>query len=70
VLGASADRPALMLDGIQAAPQTAASQQYPLSLPIYLVALREPHGPLRALLSWLQSADGQRLVGENYGQVG
>ncbi|MGH2535836.1 MAG: substrate-binding domain-containing protein [Candidatus Promineifilaceae bacterium] len=60
---------ALELDGVAAGPETLASQAYPLTAPLYFVSPAEPQGALRAWLAWLQSAEGQTLIGENVGRV-
>lgn len=50
-------------------PQNTATQSYPLTVPLYFVAPAEPQGELRAFLAWLQSAEGQAIVGEKLGRV-
>ena len=57
------------IDGIAPTPETAASQDYPLTVPLYFVAKQEPQGELRAFLAWLQSAEGQTTVSETVGSV-
>ncbi|MFK7800455.1 MAG: substrate-binding domain-containing protein [Anaerolineae bacterium] len=49
---------------------TVRSQQYPLTIPIYLVALSEPKGELRQLAAWLQSAEGQLSLSAQFVQIG
>ena len=66
----SADRKnVLLLDGQDATVDSVREQLYPLTTPIYFVAREEPEGELRAFLAWLQSPDGQIVLGEKYGQV-
>jgi phosphate transport system substrate-binding protein len=60
---------ALAVEGITAAPATTADQSYHLTAPLYFVAPAEPTGDLRAFLAWLQSEDGQMVIGEKYGRV-
>jgi DNA-binding transcriptional LysR family regulator len=63
------DVSALSVDGIAATPATTAGQSYPLTVPLYFVSLTEPQGELRAFLAWLQSAEGQAILGERFGRV-
>ena len=65
----AADVKLLVIEGIAPAPAQTAAQQYPLSVPLYFVAPAEPEGDLRAFLAWLQSDDGQGVIGERYGRV-
>jgi len=59
----------LTLDGIAPSPDTVASQEYPLTSPLYFLSVEEPSGELRGLLAWLQSAEGQAAIGGTYGPV-
>lgn len=59
----------LTLEGIAADPEQLAAQRYPLTTPIYWVARAEPTGDGRAALAWLQSAAGQRVLGEKFGRI-
>ena len=60
---------AIAVDGIAPTPATAATQAYPLTMPLYFVANMEPQGELRAFLAWLQSPEGQAIVSEKVGSV-
>lgn len=60
---------AVEIDGVAPTPQNAATQSYPLTVPLYFVAPAEPQGELRAFLAWLQSTEGQTIVGEKLGRV-
>lgn len=60
---------AAAIEGIRATPTTTADQSYPLTTPLYFVSAAEPTGSLRLFLSWLQSEDGQTVIGEKYGRV-
>jgi ABC-type phosphate transport system substrate-binding protein len=60
---------AVAIEGIAPAPETTETQEYPLTVPLYFVAKGEPQGELRALLAWLQSANGQSIVSEKVGSV-
>lgn len=60
---------AVTIDGVAPTPNNASSQNYPLAVPLYFVSLDEPQGELRAFLAWLQSGEGQVILGEKYGRV-
>jgi ABC-type phosphate transport system substrate-binding protein len=60
---------AVTIDGVTPTPNNASSQNYPLAVPLYFVSLDEPQGELRAFLAWLQSGEGQVILGEKYGRV-
>lgn len=57
------------VDGIAPTPENTASQEYPLTVPLYFVSNGEPQGELRAFLAWLQGAEGQSIVSEIVGSV-
>lgn len=59
----------ISIGGIAATPSTTSEQSYPLTTPIYFVSLGEPEGPSRAFLAWLQSFEGQTIIGDSYGRV-
>ena len=59
----------LAVEGLYPSPETLANQSYPLTLPIYFVALEEPVGPLRQFVAWLVSRDGQAVVSRRYSRV-
>lgn len=59
----------IAIDGVMPTPATVASQDYPLTVPLYFVATAEPQGALRAFVAWLQSAEGQAIVSEKVGTV-
>lgn len=60
---------AVAIDGVEPTPNNAGSQNYPLAVPLYFVSPEEPQGELRALLAWLQSPEGQEILGEKYGRI-
>jgi DNA-binding transcriptional LysR family regulator len=60
---------ALTIDGVAPLTTTTADQSYPFTTPLYFVSPAEPSGDLRAFLAWLQSEEGQTLIGEKYGRV-
>jgi phosphate transport system substrate-binding protein len=57
------------VDGVAPTIQTVTDQSYALTTPIYFIALVEPTGPSRDFLAWIQSPDGQAVLGEKYGRV-
>lgn len=59
----------IAIDGLLATRETVGSQQYPLTAPLYFVSTAEPQQELRAWLSWLQSTEGQGIIGARYGRV-
>jgi ABC-type phosphate transport system substrate-binding protein len=59
----------IRIDGFAAAPETVGDQSYPLSTPIYFVALAEPVGAPRDFLAWIQSPAGQDALAGKYGRV-
>ena len=74
-IGEREDVAAVAVDGVPPTPNQAGTQMYPLATPLYFVSSEEPAGPglvgseLRAFLAWLQSPDGQNVIGEKYGRV-
>ena len=60
---------AVAVDGVAPTPNNAGSQNYPLSAPLYFVSQSEPQDELRAFLAWLQSPEGQVILGEKFGRV-
>jgi phosphate transport system substrate-binding protein len=68
-MAAAAEVRPLTLDGVPPTPATVAAQSYPLTTPLYVAALAEPTGPLRAWIAWAQSEAGQTVIGERYGRV-
>lgn len=63
------DSRAVAIDGIRPENNNFSSQQYPLTIPVYIVASSEPQGQLRRIVAWLQSEEGQTLLSEYYGRV-
>ncbi len=55
----------LSIEGVTPNPTTAASNQYLLSAPIYLIAQSEPTGDLREFVAWLLSDAGQKLISQS-----
>ena len=60
----------LTIDGYAPNPTNTASQNYPLTVPLYFLAPTptEPQGELRAFLAWLQSPETQAILGEKVGR--
>jgi len=61
----------LILDGYAPTPTHTASQNYPLTVPLYFLAptAEEPQGELRAFLAWIQSTETQEILGQTWGRV-
>ncbi len=60
----------ISIEGVTPNPTTAASNQYLLSAPIYLIAHSEPSGDLREFVTWLLSDAGQKLISQSgWGRV-
>lgn len=55
----------LPIEGVTPNPTTAASNQYLLSAPIYLIAKSEPSGDLREFVAWLLSDPAQKLISQS-----
>lgn len=57
----------LKIDGITPAMTTVYDNQYPLRTTLFFAGPEEPQDPhLRAFIAWVQSPDGQAIVGERY----
>ncbi len=56
---------AISIAGVAPTAQTAASGQYVLTAPIYLIAKSEPAGDLRDFVMWLLGTQGQTLLSES-----
>jgi hypothetical protein len=69
MMGSSTDFDLLPIDGIDATPQSTATQTYPFTVPLYFVSKEEPVDELRSFLAWLQSENEQAVLGEIYGRV-
>jgi ABC-type phosphate transport system substrate-binding protein len=67
--GPTANVKLLTIDDTAPTPSETADQTYPLTVPLYFLSPVEPQGQLRAFLAWLQSDEGQAVLGERYGRV-
>lgn len=54
---------ALEIDGAALTPQSVSENRYPLRSTVFAVGLEEPEGDYRAFIGWVQSAEGQAVVG-------
>lgn len=54
------------INGIPLAQQTVANNNYPLRSTVYIVGLQEPSETYLAFIAWIQSPEGQAIVGQNY----
>ena len=55
---------AVKVAGVAPAPETAASGEYVLAEPLYLIAKAEPQGDLREFVTWLLGDAGQSLLSQ------
>lgn len=69
MMGSAGGGNVILFEDHAATTDTVGGQLYPLTTPIYFVARNEPEGELREFLAWLQSPDGQIVLGEKYGKV-
>jgi len=60
---------AVTLEGVLPEPAAFENGTYPLLIPLLAVAPTEPAGAVRDFLIWIQSEEGQAVVGENYGRI-
>ena len=67
---AESDVQVVPVDGFFPQFNTVRSQQYPLTIPVYMGAFEEPQGELRRLAAWLQSAEGQQTLATKFVQLG
>ncbi len=59
----------LSINEVLPTPATTADQTYPLTAPLYFLSPTEPEGRRRQFLAWLQSIEGQTVLGDRYGRV-
>lgn len=57
---------AVAVDGVLPTPETVYDSTYPLRTTIFIAGLEEPSGPYRDFIAWVQSREGQSVVGERY----
>ncbi len=69
MMGSTEGVATIAIDGNQASPVGTADNSYPLSTPIYFVALEEPSGDLQVFLTNLLSEQGQSIIGEKFGRL-
>jgi hypothetical protein len=56
----------LAIDGVAPTPQSIAQHRYPLRLTLFVAGLEEPAGSYRSFIGWIQSPEGQQVVGKRY----
>lgn len=56
---------ALMIDGVSLSQSSVAANIYPLRAFIYVVGQEEPETDFRAFVAWVQSPEGQAVVGQH-----
>jgi phosphate transport system substrate-binding protein len=57
---------ALSLDAIAPTLANVSSNLYPLRATLFVVGLGEPEGEYRYFIAWIQSQEGQAVVGQRY----
>jgi phosphate transport system substrate-binding protein len=57
---------ALTVNGIAITPENVLQNHYPLRSTIFVVGMAEPQGAYRAFFGWMQSPEGQQVVGRRY----
>jgi phosphate transport system substrate-binding protein len=61
---------ALSIEGVAPTQTTIAQHLYPLRSTLFVIGLNEPEGEYRAFIGWIQSPEGQSVVGESYVPLG
>jgi phosphate transport system substrate-binding protein len=56
----------LAIDNVLPAVDTVANNTYPLRATLFVIGLAEPEAQYRAFIGWIQSPEGQELVGQHY----
>jgi phosphate transport system substrate-binding protein len=57
---------ALSIDGIAGTPQRVYENRYPLRAFLYVAGFDEPDSHMRAFVYWMQSPEGQAIIGRRY----
>ncbi len=60
---------ALSIDGIKPTPTTVYDNTYPLRSNLYVIGLSEPENVYRDFIGWIQTPEGQQIVGLHYAQL-
>lgn len=61
---------ALPINGVALTQANVLNNTYPLRTILYVVGLQEPQGEFRQFIGWVQSPDGQAVVGQRYAPLG
>jgi len=56
----------LSIDGVKPAPNTVYNNTYPLRSNLYVIGLNEPQNMYRDFVGWIQTPEGQQVVGLHY----
>ena len=56
----------MAVDGVYPTPDNIYNNLYPLRSTIFVIGLEEPEGDYRLLIGWLQSSEGQEIIGQHY----
>lgn len=57
---------AAQIEGITLSADTVYDNTYPLRTTLFVAGLEEPEGPYRTFVGWVQSPEGQAIIGQNY----
>ncbi|MDX2163218.1 MAG: substrate-binding domain-containing protein [bacterium] len=57
---------AVAINGVRPTGDTVYDNTYPLRTFLYVAGYAEPHNPFRAFIFWIQSLEGQQIVGRSY----
>ncbi|MCA0455934.1 MAG: phosphate ABC transporter substrate-binding protein [Chloroflexi bacterium] len=57
---------ALAIDGVKPSPATVYDNTYPLRSNLYIVGIDEPMNAYRDFIGWIQTPEGQEIVGMHY----
>jgi phosphate transport system substrate-binding protein len=57
---------ALAIDEVEPTLDNVYNNIYPLRSTMYVIGLTEPEGDYRNLIYWIQSPEGQAIVGQHY----
>lgn len=56
----------LSIDGVKPSPTTVYDNTYPLRSSLYVIGLAEPQNVYRDFIGWIQTPEGQQIVGMHY----
>lgn len=54
------------IEGVSLSIETVYNNTYPLRTTLFIAGLTEPEGPYRTFVGWVQSPEGQAIIGQDY----